>query len=218
MRLLPLLLVAAALAGSAAAASPPSEGARCSPKLEQQYRRVELTCDHFVLVVPWSRLRRPLHVPSLPAGARCPTTAMATRDLFSFVGWGRGVPAWGSGPAYPVLSSDGGIPSIRVRLPPPEGFGTEWAVEKVLWFTALAFRGRVLVRGRQLDGPNEVRFEDGRPGFTDEQRLHPVTELRLERDSGGHPATTRVRAPGCYAYQLDGWRFSSLIVFEAVSK
>ena len=74
----------------------------------------------------------------------------------------------------------------------------------------------VLVRGRQLDGANEVRFEDGRPGFTPHGRLDPARELRLQNDERNHASTTRLRAPGCYAYQLDSAIFSRLIVFRAV--
>jgi hypothetical protein len=50
-----------------------------------------------------------------------------------------------------------------------------------------------------------VRFDRG---------LVPLRERRL-RGSGGHPSSTRLRAPGCYAYQIDGLNFSHLIVFEA---
>ena len=31
------------------------------------------------------------------------------------------------------------------------------------------------------------------------------------------PSYTRVRGPGCYAYQIDGTTFSRVIVFRAVS-
>ena len=30
------------------------------------------------------------------------------------------------------------------------------------------------------------------------------------------PSYTRVRGPGCYAYQVDGTSFSRVIVFEAI--
>lgn len=33
--------------------------------------------------------------------------------------------------------------------------------------------------------------------------------------AGGRPSFTRVREPGCYAYQVDGLGFSYVIVFEA---
>ena len=143
---------------------------------------------------------------------------MDPRDLASIAAWGKGVPAWGPGPAYPLLSNVNGGPVLFFVYPPPPEFGTEWGVAKFPWFTARAYRGRILVRGRQLDGPNEVRFVDGRPGFTPAKNLNPVPELRLQGDAAGHPSLTRLRAPGCYAYQVDGWQLSRLIVFEAVAR
>jgi hypothetical protein len=74
----------------------------------------------------------------------------------------------------------------------------------------------VLVRGRQADGSNEVRFGRGDV---------PNTEL-LFRAPGNAQADppngwtyeidyTRLRAPGCYAYQIDGETFSDVVIFRA---
>jgi hypothetical protein len=68
----------------------------------------------------------------------------------------------------------------------------------------------VLVRGRRLDGPDELRFEDP-----------AVPELVLPDDGRGnpwrdYPGYTRLRAPGCYAYQIDTRSRSFTIVFRAV--
>jgi hypothetical protein len=57
-----------------------------------------------------------------------------------------------------------------------------------------------------------VRFVLGRPGFTAAKILNPIRELRVE---GNTPSLTRLRAPGCYAYRVDGRPFSYLVVFEA---
>lgn len=57
-----------------------------------------------------------------------------------------------------------------------------------------------------------MRFVLGFPGFTEEKILNPIRELRVE---GNTPSLTRVRAPGCYAYQVDGRTFSYLVIFEA---
>jgi hypothetical protein len=85
-----------------------------------------------------------------------------------------------------------------------------------MWGIDARYVGPTLVRGHQLDGPEEVRFENGSPGFTEEKRLHPAPELRFV---GGYvrPAVTRVRTLGCYAYQVDGLGFSRTIVFQAVA-
>ena len=197
------------------------EGRRCIPRFAAEYRRYAFVCSGGSLVVPWSVLRRRLAVPQLPPGSPCPTSSRDSRgDLHALVGWGAGVPAWGRGPGFPLLLGPNGPvqpeAELAFELPPPPGFG-EWGVAKAIWFTEAGYApGRILVRGRQLDGPNEARFEDGRPGFTDEGRLHPVPELRLTADGTGHPSTTRLRAGGCYAYQLDGRTFTRLVVFRAV--
>jgi hypothetical protein len=77
------------------------------------------------------------------------------------------------------------------------------------------YRGPVLIRGRQLDGAHLLRF-----GLA----FVPSTELRIARwgSSAGAPgwgfraSSTRLRAPGCYGYQIDGRTFSRVIVFQAV--
>jgi hypothetical protein len=168
----------------------------------------------------WDRLERPLRIPSIKAGTRCPTSP-STSDLSRlgfdppFTG-----PAWGPGPAYPAGLGGGSYPRLQFAHPPPAGSGWEgsgWGGTKVIWLVAAGYRGPVLVRGRQLDGPNDVRFENGRPAFTAQTRLHPRRELRLfGPERHGNPATTRLRAPGCYAYQVDGIGFSYVIVFSAV--
>jgi hypothetical protein len=58
-----------------------------------------------------------------------------------------------------------------------------------------------------------VRFVLGRPGFTAEKVLNPIRALRVEGTSA--PSLTRLRAPGCYAYQVDTRTQSYLVVFEA---
>jgi hypothetical protein len=101
-----------------------------------------------------------------------------------------------------------------MRMPPPQGWGSEWSGTKRLWLLDNRHVARVLVRGHQLDGPNEARFVYGRPAFTPENKLNPVPELRLDQWQD-NPSQTRLRAPGCYAYQVDGRTFSYLVVFEA---
>ncbi len=83
----------------------------------------------------------------------------------------------------------------------------------MLWIGRPSYRGPVLIRGRQLDGSHRLRFENG---------LTPATEMRLRsvgRSSPGcwqnRPSYTRLRAPGCYAWQVDGTTFNRVIVFGA---
>jgi len=85
-----------------------------------------------------------------------------------------------------------------------------WGGQKVLWFVNPRYQGSVLVRGHQLDGPHSIRFG-----------LELDQQLVLDTQSGGtpwpnFPSFTRLQAPGCYAYQVDGNTFSYLIIFQAV--
>jgi hypothetical protein len=155
----------------------------------------------------WQHLRgRPVRVPTLSPGAPCPTTP-PSGDLSTLAPGSTGT-AFGRGPVYPVLAGAFERAEIRFLYPPPRDsidYGSEWSGQKVMWILARPFRGPALVRGRQLDGPNALRFERG---------LVPPRERRLRR-SGSNPSFTRLRAPGCYAYQIDGLRFSYRVVFEA---
>jgi hypothetical protein len=118
-----------------------------------------------------------------------------------------GVPAFGPGPAYPTLPSEDGHAALHYLL----GWGYEgWDGTKVLW-TVPTYTGPYIVRGRQLDGPGELRFDQG-PEWS--RKLHD--ELRLVGPYALlNPAATFLRSPGCYAYQVDGRGFSYVIVFEA---
>jgi hypothetical protein len=163
---------------------------------------------------PWERLYRPLHLPELAPGAPCPVSKPAGGS-FARYGIGRGI---GPGPAYPI-----GPALIRFPYPPSPAsvYGHEWGGTKVLWFVAPRYRGPVLIRGRKLDAPVEVRFDRG---------TLPPAELRIARGARGgeppgfeligqryRPSSTRLRESGCYAYQIDGTSFSRVIVFRAVA-
>ena len=123
--------------------------------------------------------------------------------------------ALGPGPAYPLGLLRVTTLSFTYPVQPSQiWYPSNWSGNKVLWTVAPRYRGPVLIRGRQLDGPNLVRFDNG---------SFPPAELRLP--SGGvtsangfrdRPSFTRLRAPGCYAWQLDGTTFSQVIVFRAV--
>jgi hypothetical protein len=165
----------------------------------------------------WTKLRRPLRVPRLAPGARCPVSALEAGFNFRKYGVAPGI---GRGPAYPIF----GLPDsvLQFVYPPPansEFAGSTWSGNKVLWFVAPSYRGPVLIRGRRLDAPGLVRFERGKlppaelriaPGFS--LVGNPGVKYVGQRY---HPSYTRLRAPGCYAYQIDGTTFSHIVVFQA---
>jgi hypothetical protein len=189
------------------------DGHACKARHSALYRRHGFACARGLLRFDWSQLRkRPLVGQQLEPGAACPVTPR-TGEL-TRVGLGGSYIAWGPGPAWPVL---GGLTSLDVPFQfDSVGAYAEWGGRKAMWGIDARYVGPTLVRGHQLDGPDEVRFENGSPGFTEEKRLHPASELRFV---GGYvrPAMTRVRTLGCYAWQVDGLGFSRTIVFRAVA-
>jgi hypothetical protein len=166
---------------------------------------------------PWASLHRPLHLPMLAPGVSCPVSEIG-RINFAKYGVAKGI---GPGPAYPIGFAQPGS-RLQFTYPPDpasEFAGSLWSGQKVLWFVAPRYRGPVLVRGGRLDHPGRLRFDRGKV---------PPKEIQIPKGNrGGNPTSklvgqryrpsyTRLRAPGCYAYQIDGTTFSRVIVFEAV--
>ncbi len=159
-------------------------------------------------------LNRPLHLPRLAPGAACPVSHVDSRVPFvSRFGTGAGL---GAGPAYPIL------PTGVLQLAPAANFNSKlWAGQKVLWLVLPSYRGPVLIRGARLDGNSVVRFQSGDippakltiPVYTRGGQPGSVTPPAGTRYV---PSYTRLRSPGCYAYQIDGTTFSRVIVFSAV--
>jgi hypothetical protein len=152
--------------------------------------------------------RRPLFKDRLLADEPCPE-----RELTDFSPAFE--PGLGRGPAYPVGFSDDG--TLTFEHPPPAASpfaGTGWGGSETLWVVDPSYGGPLIIRGRQLDGPNEVRF-DLDAGKLRASLAFPAGTGK-EQDGWRTFAThTRLRAPGCYAYQVDGSTFSLVIVFAA---
>jgi hypothetical protein len=163
----------------------------CRSRWNADYHRYLLDCHQGFLVYWWrGLLQRPLRIPTIAAGTPCPADASN-----------------GPGPAYPTLSVEDGRATLRYLV----GWGYDgWDGTKLLW-TVPHYRGPYIVRGRQLDGPGVLRFDQG-PQWSGEL----LAELRLVGPYAGlNPAATFLRGPGCYAYQVDGRGFSYTIVFTA---
>jgi hypothetical protein len=154
-------------------------------------------------------LRRPIAIPSIQPGAQCPVTA-ANGNI-----WSKSAPGLGPGPVAPV----GLGPTSTLRYGSFSGYPshTQWGGQKVLWVAAGSYTGPILIRGMQVDGHHGVGFNVGGPQA-------PLVELQLPPGSAsdvmgggrwrGWPSYTRVQAPGCYAYQVDGTDFSYVLVFR----
>ena len=142
---------------------------------------------------------RPLRRPSLPPDGSCPTTP-ATGPPSTRAHPVAAV-AVGRGPVFPVLfraGRDGRLDQSTVAY----------------WDAPGPLGGVVIVRGHRLGAPrDQIRF------LNDEREPSPVHVLD---PAASHPAgegrwwrPTRLRAgAGCYGLQIDGLRFSQVLVVE----
>lgn len=170
----------------------------------------------------WQTLQQqPLRLPTVTPGTPCPT---AHGHLLAT---GEGM-AVGSGPLYAVLGqlqSTGADERQRqgiLQFEDAQAYGTGtsgWGGMKVLWVIDVHYTGPVLIRGRQVDGPHDVRFNGGLDQlYNSDAQPPPLPALRLlgPPPETNWPSQTRLQAPGCYAFQVDGLTFSEVIVFQAV--
>jgi hypothetical protein len=160
--------------------------------------------------------RRPLRLPKVAHGGRCPVTTVVSQPT---PGLG---PMLGTGPARPVGRADGVLSYVAPPRPGDPNYalngfaGSKWGGQKVLWAVAPEVTTEVLVRGRQLDGSGGVRF--GPAIDPDPELLLPAPSPSDSRVAGGwrdFPGYTRLQHPGCYAYQVDTPSTSNVIVFHA---
>jgi hypothetical protein len=144
-------------------------------------------------------LRRPLRLPGLGRDGSCPTSPTVGPPMTPT--HPVAAAAVGDGPVYPVLfraAADGRLDHSAVAY---------WDAPKPL-------DGPVIVRGHRLGAPRD------RIGFQQDRESRPV---HLLDPAAAYPAgsqgrwwrPTRLRAgPGCYGLQIDGPRFSRVLVVE----
>jgi hypothetical protein len=102
--------------------------------------------------------------------------------------------------------------SSPTRLAAMSFLGSAWNGGEVTWGVSGSYSGPVLIRGRELGGSHAVGFGEGHTPYDELQLLGRA----MGAPRGQWPSFTRVRSPGCYAYQVDGTSFSEVIVFRAV--
>ena len=156
-------------------------------------------------------LRRPLHLPALVNG-QCPVPPAR------IVAPGYAA-AEGPGPIYPIIAPIRGPGILAFSYPPPldsitaaSGFGGQ----KVFWLGAPSYRGPVLIRGVELGGDHLVGFDMGTQIVFPELQFPPAGGSPNPDGWRGWPSGTALKAPGCYAWQIDGTNFSYTVVFKAV--
>lgn len=163
----------------------PSPGPAEGLRPSGSYGMYELCAGRCSGSVPAS-LERPLRLPSPGPGGSCPTSRA-------------------SGPVAPSGSAN-------VKLTP--FLGSAWEGAQVTWRSAASYQGPVLIRGGQLGGSGVVGFGEGHVPY-DQLQLLDSARGTPRGPSREWPSFTRVRGPGCYAYQVDGTSFSNVIVFRA---
>jgi hypothetical protein len=156
-------------------------------------------------------LRRPLHLPSSSYHGVCPTSS--GRDFSN--GQFGGI-ALGSGPVRPLISASGGDKKHGViafdRRPPT----SRWWQVKTLWFSYPHYRGPVFIRGRRLDRAGRIVFGEV-PTLIDPQ-LPPKPTVNGTHGWREWPGATFIHSLGCWAWQIDGTSFSTVVVFKAVRR
>ena len=103
-----------------------------------------------------------------------------------------------------------GPPNLRLQ----PFLGSAWRGAEVTWRSSPGYRGPVLIRGRQVGGAGVVGFGEGHVPY---EALELLNSAKGVPPGPGRtwPSFTRVQAPGCYAYHVDGTSFSEVIVFRA---
>ncbi len=150
-----------------------------------------------------------LNLPTLAAGAPCPVSPQQVAHILS-ADFGYG-PAVGSGPIYALMAEmQGG--ALRYSQ---SHYKDGWAYSKVLWMAKPEVGGRVLIRGKQIDGPSDSPNWIGF-GMADVPEVALQWEIASQSRWASLPSEIRFRAPGCYAFQVDSQQASAMIVFQVV--
>jgi hypothetical protein len=147
-----------------------------------------------------------LALPSLADGESCPVSN--ERRVTPQFG-----PALGVGPVYPVGIPHGLLEFIYAPVKTQLWYPTDWGGEKVLWVADPSYAGPILIRGGRIDAPGRLGFGD--QSMPDWKLSFPAGEAIVKGGWRQFPSYTRLKAPGCYAYQIDGDGFQTLIVFKA---
>jgi hypothetical protein len=143
----------------------------------------------------------------LPGIDPCPVSPQqVAHDLSPQFGYG---PALGTGPIYPLMAEmQEGVLKYSQSYSQVH-YKDGWAYSKVLWMAKPEISGNILIRGRQIDGTNAIGF-----GMREDPEFALQWDVAPQSGWASLPSEIRVRAPGCYAYQVDNHGGSEVIVFQ----
>lgn len=152
-------------------------------------------------------LKRPLHFPVLRPGQRCPTSVGGPVKTEDFSGV-----TLGNGPVRVLLVDTGDVRHGAADLIKPTS-SPPWLALKTLWISAPAYQGPFVIRAKRLGRPGPVAL--GGPPAAAPLVVPPGPTLNGAGGWREAPSGLWVRAPGCYAWQVDGLTFSETIVVRA---
>jgi hypothetical protein len=156
-----------------------------------------------------ARLMRPLHFPRV-AGARCPTS----RGRYVATPTASGI-ALGSGPVRVFINNPGDLRHGMAHLGSTEFPG--WLALKTHFFSVPAYQGPFLVRAKSLDRSGPIAL-GATPTQAGPLLMPPGPAANGAAGWREFPYSTFVKAPGCYAWQVDGLTFSKTIVVRMLPK
>jgi hypothetical protein len=148
-------------------------------------------------------LSRPLHFPVLRRGQACPATPGSLVSTPAFEGF-----ALGKGPVRPLIAMSG---DLRAGVTDMARAST-WFAFKTDWFSVPSYQGPFVVRATQLGGSGQVGM--GETPKVGPLVMPPGPSVNDDKGWRNAPGDTWVRAPGCYAWQVDGLTFSEVIVIR----
>lgn len=148
-------------------------------------------------------LKRPLHFPVLRRGQACPATAGSLVSTPAFEGF-----ALGQGPVRPLIAMSGDLRAGVTDM----ARASPWFAFKTDWFSVPSYQGPFVVRATQLGGSGQVAM--GETPNVGPLIMPPGPSVNDDKGWRNAPGDTWVRAPGCYAWQVDGLTFSEVIVIR----
>lgn len=153
-----------------------------------------------------ARLVRPLHFPHVER-AHCPGSRaryVSTPDFGSV--------ALGTGPVRIGVDTTVAHGAARAGSTGYPG----WLGLKTHFFSVPSYQGPFLVRAARLDGPGLVRL-GATPAQSAPLVVPPGPTVNGSAGWREVPYFTFMAAPGCYGWQIDGLKFSEMIVIRLLS-
>jgi hypothetical protein len=157
-------------------------------------------------------LARPLHVPSLGAGGRCPVSVGAPGGTKYFGG-----DVFGRGPVRVAIDNRGDVAKGRIDLGTSTAPG--WYALETIWYALPSYKGPFVVRATRIGSRGSIEVVPGANGHEPGAGPLVVSAGPTMNTYAGYrtqPGSTWVKGPGCYAWQVDGSSFSNVIVVDLV--